>query len=103
MDSAKRKQHPLLRDQETIREAVRERYAAAAKSGSCCGESVLSVGCGNPTAVAALHQGEPVLDLGSGGGTDVLVSARRVGPTGRAYGLDITDEMLELARENQRR
>jgi arsenite methyltransferase len=61
-----------------------------------------SLGCGNPTAVAELHEGETVLDLGSGGGIDVLLSARRVGPTGKAYGLDMTDEMLELARENQR-
>jgi arsenite methyltransferase len=60
-----------------------------------------SLGCGNPTAVAELHEGERVLDLGSGGGIDVLLSARRVGPTGRAYGLDMTDEMLELARHNQ--
>ncbi|MGZ5361213.1 MAG: arsenite methyltransferase [Solirubrobacterales bacterium] len=61
-----------------------------------------SLGCGNPTAVAELHEGETVLDLGSGGGIDVLLSARRVGPSGRAYGLDMTDEMLELARANQR-
>ena len=61
-----------------------------------------SLGCGNPTAVAELHEGETVLDLGSGGGIDVLLSARRVGPTGKAYGLDMTDEMLELARRNQR-
>ena len=61
-----------------------------------------SLGCGNPTAVADLHEGETVLDLGSGGGIDVLLSARRVGPTGKAYGLDMTDEMLELARRNQR-
>jgi arsenite methyltransferase len=61
-----------------------------------------SLGCGNPTAVAELHEGETVLDLGSGGGIDVLLSARRVGPTGTAYGLDMTDEMLELARANQR-
>jgi arsenite methyltransferase len=61
-----------------------------------------SLGCGNPTAVADLHDGETVLDLGSGGGIDVLLSARRVGPTGKAYGLDMTDEMLELARRNQR-
>lgn len=60
-----------------------------------------SLGCGNPTAVAELHPGETVLDLGSGGGIDVLLSARRVGPSGRAYGLDMTDEMLELARSNQ--
>jgi arsenite methyltransferase len=61
-----------------------------------------SLGCGNPTAVAALNEGETILDLGSGGGIDVLLSARRVGPTGKAYGLDMTDEMLELARQNQR-
>jgi arsenite methyltransferase len=61
-----------------------------------------SLGCGNPTAVAELHDGEIVLDLGSGGGIDVLLSARRVGPGGKAYGLDMTDEMLELARHNQR-
>jgi arsenite methyltransferase len=61
-----------------------------------------SLGCGNPTAVAELHEGETVLDLGSGGGIDVLLSARRVGPRGKAYGLDMTDEMLELARHNQR-
>jgi arsenite methyltransferase len=62
-----------------------------------------SLGCGNPTALAELHEGETVLDLGSGGGIDVLLSARRVGPTGKAYGLDMTDEMLRLARENARK
>jgi arsenite methyltransferase len=61
-----------------------------------------SLGCGNPTAVAELHEGETVLDLGSGGGIDVLLSARRVGATGKAYGVDMTDEMLDLARRNQR-
>ncbi len=61
-----------------------------------------SLGCGNPTALAELHPGETVLDLGSGGGIDVLLSARRVGPTGKAYGLDMTDAMLDLARLNQR-
>jgi arsenite methyltransferase len=67
-------------------------------------EAVLaSLGCGNPTALARLNPGEVVLDLGSGGGIDVLLSARRVGPTGKAYGLDMTDEMLNLARENQRK
>ena len=67
-------------------------------------EAVLaSLGCGNPTALAELEEGDVVLDLGSGGGIDVLLSARRVGPTGKAYGLDMTDEMLALARENQRR
>ena len=62
-----------------------------------------SLGCGNPTALARLNPGETVLDLGSGGGIDVLLSARRVGPAGKAYGLDMTDEMLALARENQRK
>src|SRR5262245_1101081 len=61
-----------------------------------------SLGCGNPTALLTLHPGETVLDLGSGGGIDVLLSARRVGPAGKVYGLDMTDEMLALARENQR-
>jgi arsenite methyltransferase len=103
-----------------IRDTVRERYAAAARSQSGCGcgeqgrfgatlydESTaedapveMSLGCGVPTAVADLHEGETVLDLGSGAGADVLISARRVGPTGRAIGLDMTDEMLELARTN---
>ncbi len=105
-----------------IRETVRERYAAAAKgSGGCCsGGGVFgstlydeastegvpdaavsaSLGCGVPTAVADLHEGETVLDLGSGAGADVLISARRVGPGGKAIGLDMTDEMLELARSN---
>jgi arsenite methyltransferase len=62
-----------------------------------------SLGCGNPTALATLNPGETVLDLGSGGGIDVLLSARRVGPTGKVYGLDMTDEMLALARENQKK
>jgi arsenite methyltransferase len=62
-----------------------------------------SLGCGNPTALAQLHAGEVVLDLGSGGGIDVLLSARRVGPSGKAYGLDMTDEMLALANENKRK
>jgi SAM-dependent methyltransferase len=110
-----------------IREAVRERYAAAAvtareKRSSCgCGSEVFgatlyddggdaalapaveaSLGCGVPTAVADLTEGETVLDLGSGAGADVLISARRVGPSGKAIGLDMTDEMLELARVNAR-
>jgi arsenite methyltransferase len=110
-----------------IREQVRERYAAAAKQASGCGcgperedffggslydeasrEDVpgaaveASLGCGVPTAVADLHDGETVLDLGSGAGADVLISARRVAPSGRAIGLDMTDEMLELARANAR-
>ena len=125
-------------DPEAVREAVREKYGAAARGvrqqkeeASCCSpgccstaeadpitsnlydrgqtaelpaEAVLaSLGCGNPTALAALSPGEVVLDLGSGGGIDVLLSARRVGPEGKAYGLDMTDDMLELARENQRK
>jgi arsenite methyltransferase len=116
----------------SIREAIREKYGAEARkamagsTGSCCSgkkddpvtsglytsdetvdlppEAVLaSLGCGNPTLLAQLRPGEVVLDLGSGGGIDVLLSARRVGPEGKAYGLDMTDEMLELARENQRK
>ena len=113
-----------------IKEAVRKKYSQAAERvGSCCGTPALqgsspitsnlyskletgelpeaavlaSLGCGNPTALAELKQGETVLDLGSGGGIDVLLSARRVGPSGKAYGLDMTDEMLALARENQKR
>jgi len=105
------------------REEVRQRYAnsALAVSDACCGTSscvtgeeyssdelsslpqgasAASLGCGNPTAVAELREGETVLDLGSGGGIDVILSARRVGATGFAYGLDMTDEMLELARRN---
>ncbi|MBV8449841.1 MAG: arsenite methyltransferase [Hyphomicrobiales bacterium] len=110
----------------TIKEAVREKYSrAAVRATSCCGtrssagpissglysdreagelpEAALlaSLGCGNPTALAELKPGETVLDLGSGGGIDVLLSARRVGPSGKAYGLDMTDEMLALARQNQ--
>src|SRR5438874_6567636 len=115
---------------ETLREQVRQRYAEAARategracgSGACCagevgdfGEALYtdtqrgelpdaavlaSLGCGNPTAVAELREGETVLDLGSGGGIDVILSANRVGPTGVAYGLDMTDEMLALARKN---
>jgi len=65
--------------------------------------ALASAGCGNPVALAELHPGEVVLDLGSGGGIDVLLSARRVGPTGKAYGLDMLDEMLELARQNQQK
>jgi SAM-dependent methyltransferase len=73
-----------------------------AQAGSVPAEAVLaSLGCGNPTALAELKPGEVVLDLGSGGGIDVLLSARRVGPAGKAYGLDMTDDMLALARENQ--
>jgi len=118
-----------------VKDAVREKYSAAARrvrarEGSCCGASapgdscdpitsnlydaaaagsvppeamLASLGCGNPTALAQLKPGEIVLDLGSGGGIDVLLSARRVAPAGKAYGLDMTDEMLALARENQRK
>jgi SAM-dependent methyltransferase len=111
-----------------IKDAVRERYGSAARNvqTGCCGSResdpitsnlysdaeaqslpeaavLASLGCGNPTALATLSPGEVVLDLGSGGGIDVLLSARRVGPTGKAYGLDMTDEMLDLARENQRK
>src|SRR2546421_3581599 len=76
----------------------------AAQMGELPETAVLaSLGCGNPTALAQLNAGETVLDLGSGGGIDVLLSARRVGPTGKAYGLDMTDEMLALARDNQRK
>ena len=111
---------------ETIHETVRQHYAAAAlevlNGESCCGDDggpigaalydslqrdelpdaavLASLGCGNPIMVADLHEGERVLDLGSGGGIDVLLSARRVGPTGRAFGLDMTDEMLALAQRN---
>jgi arsenite methyltransferase len=116
-----------------IKEVVRDRYAEIARNvrapGSSCrydGERgsegisanlyadaetqclpkdavTASLGCGNPTALAELEEGETVLDLGSGGGIDVLLSARRVGPSGKAYGLDMTDDMLALARENQRK
>ncbi len=122
--------------EQSIKEAVKERYGQAAlrvvKGGSaCCGAApalegcldpitsnlydgsqtsqipeealMASLGCGNPTALAELEPGEIVLDLGSGGGIDVLLSAKRVGPSGKAYGLDMTDEMLALARENQRK
>jgi arsenite methyltransferase len=115
----------------SIRETVREKYAARAQAvtsgatASCCGDGdcgdpmtsdlysadelavipedavKASLGCGNPTALASLKEGQVVLDLGSGGGIDVLLSAKRVGPTGFAYGLDMTDEMLELAERNR--
>jgi arsenite methyltransferase len=76
----------------------------ASQAGQIPEEAMLaSLGCGNPTALAKLNPGETVLDLGSGGGIDVLLSARRVGPTGKAYGLDMTDEMLSLANENKRK
>jgi arsenite methyltransferase len=111
-----------------LREEVRQKYAEAATGagcgcgdGGCCSDGaefgstlydisqraelpdaavLASLGCGNPTAVADLRAGETVLDLGSGGGIDVILSAKRVGPTGHAYGLDMTEEMLELARRN---
>ncbi|MFP5335399.1 MAG: arsenite methyltransferase [Actinomycetes bacterium] len=76
------------------------RYAPADRDGVPAGALAASLGCGNPTAVAELRAGETVLDLGSGGGIDVILSARRVGPSGTAYGLDMTDEMLALARRN---
>jgi len=77
-------------------------YDEAEKSGLPANAVLASLGCGNPTALIELKPGETVLDLGSGGGIDVLLSAKRVGPTGKAYGLDMTDDMLALARENQR-
>jgi ubiquinone/menaquinone biosynthesis C-methylase UbiE len=115
-------------DRDDVRETVRKKYGAAAltvlqgQGRACCTEAdaitgslysdveaenipeaalLASLGCGNPTALAALCEGETVLDLGSGGGIDVLLSARRVGPNGFAYGLDMTDEMLALAERNK--
>jgi arsenite methyltransferase len=78
-------------------------YQAGEVAGIPAQAVAASLGCGNPTALAQMNAGETVLDLGSGGGIDVLLSAKRVGPTGKAYGLDMTDDMLELARENQRK
>jgi arsenite methyltransferase len=78
-------------------------YSTTETEGLPAEATAASLGCGNPTALAELKPGESVLDLGSGGGIDVLLSAKRVGPTGKAYGLDMTDEMLALARENQRK
>jgi SAM-dependent methyltransferase len=78
-------------------------YEEGQKAGLPAEALLASLGCGNPTALAELHEGETVLDLGSGGGIDVLLSAKRVGPTGKAYGLDMTDEMLKLANENKAR
>ena len=78
-------------------------YEAGETAGLPAEALLASLGCGNPTALAELHEGETVLDLGSGGGIDVLLSAKRVGPTGKAYGLDMTDEMLALALENRER
>src|ERR1700756_4018363 len=82
---------------------TRNLYGEAEKGSLPADAVAASLGCGNPTALAKLQAGEVVLDLGSGGGIDVLLSAKRVGPTGKAYGLDMTDEMLALARENQRK
>ncbi len=81
---------------------TRDLYTVDETSGLPEAAVLASLGCGNPTALAELSPGEVVLDLGSGGGIDVLLSARRVGPAGKAYGVDMTDEMLELARRNQR-
>src|ERR1043166_639742 len=78
-------------------------YDEGQKAGIPAEALLASLGCGNPTALAALHEGETVLDLGSGGGIDVLLSAKRVGPTGKVFGLDMTDEMLALANENKRK
>jgi arsenite methyltransferase len=115
---------PAPDDGEALRTAVRDHYARAATGASgCCHDDPItrdlypeevagevgadplaaSLGCGNPTALASLAPGEVVLDLGSGAGLDVLLSARRVGPTGFAYGVDMTDEMLARARRNQER
>jgi ubiquinone/menaquinone biosynthesis C-methylase UbiE len=86
----------------TSKDAItRDLYSEAETQGIPVEALLASMGCANPMALANLSQGEVVLDLGSGGGIDVLLSARRVGPTGKAYGLDMTDEMLELARKNQ--
>jgi len=82
---------------------TRNLYDESEKAGLPEKAVAASLGCGNPTALAKLQPGETVLDLGSGGGIDVILSAKRVGPTGRAYGLDMTDEMLDLARENQKK
>lgn len=86
------------------RDPITSNLYDGAQAGEIPQEALLaSLGCGNPTALAKLHPGEIVLDLGSGGGIDVLLSAKRVGPTGKAYGLDMTDEMLALANENKRK
>ena len=87
------------RDAATFGEAL---YDAEQRGELPDAAALASLGCGNPTAVADLHEGETVLDLGSGGGIDVILSAKRVGPTGTAYGLDMTDEMLALAQRNAR-
>ena len=86
----------------TSKDAItRDLYSEAETAGLPVEAVLASMGCANPIALAQLSPGEVVLDLGSGGGIDVLLSAKRVGPTGKAYGLDMTDEMLDLARENQ--
>ena len=97
--------HPLLRYHHTATDATgAEVFGAALYSDDAPAEAVVaSLGCGVPTAVADLHEGETVLDLGSGAGADALISARRVGPTGKAMGIDMTDEMLDLARGNAAR
>src|SRR5256886_6667785 len=82
---------------------TKDLYSDAEKAALAKGAGAAALGCGNPTALAKLQPGETVLDLGSGGGIDVLLSAKRVGPTGKAYGLDMTDEMLSLARANQKK
>ena len=86
---------------ENVKDVVREQYGQAALRAKASTKA--SLGCGNPTTLAELKAGETVLDLGSGGGIDVLLSARRVGPTGKAFGLDMTDEMLAVAEENKRK
>ena len=91
------------RGPETVDPVTSDLYAESQKASVPAEAMLASLGCGNPTALAKLSPGETVLDLGSGGGIDVLLSAKRVGPTGKVYGLDMTDEMLALARENQRR
>ena len=97
----------MLRRIGILRGILRPHHVELVRSGAdrhaARGSRPGSLGCGNPTALAALAAGETVLDLGSGGGIDVLLSARRVGPAGKAYGLDMTDEMLALARDNQRK
>ena len=90
-------------DQDRGSPITSELYDQAETRGLPAEAILASLGCGNPTALAQLKPGESVLDLGSGGGIDVLLSAKRVGPTGKAYGLDMTDEMLALARDNQRK
>ncbi len=89
----------LVSDASDVLEGV-DRYDLDDRAELPDAAALASLGCGNPTAVADLHPGETVLDLGSGGGIDVILSGKRVGPTGLAYGLDMTDEMLDLARDN---